>query len=127
MFRFSIATLMALPLVLASVHVALVRPVELALFFGVVGALFVIYALTFEQKSNYLDAANRPVFIYFSSCLVICVSLLFTLQLARKVSSQFDARAYEYRMKSLGYRKVYTDSVRDTNGGIKWRRYKWER
>lgn len=127
LFRYSLATLIALPIVLASFELAAVRPVIATIVYFTLAALLFLYGLTAKESGTRLDVESRPGLIHCTGCLIACVVVLLSVQTLSMTSRGFGEWSMEYRMKRTGYRKVWREPTYGRNGQVISRGYRWER
>ena len=72
--KFSLATLVSLPLVVASLHAAIVYPLAIAFVYCVVFAVLLAYVLTLPKQGNQLDVRSKPALRFLFGSVVGCVS-----------------------------------------------------
>ena len=70
MSRFRLSTLLALPMVIASGHLAVVLPFAATIGYAIVGITLIAYALTSKQTATRLDVEFTPWLCLFIRLLV---------------------------------------------------------
>ncbi|WDQ15854.1 hypothetical protein [Rhodopirellula sp. P2] len=127
MFRLSLATLIALPIVVASFELAVVRPVVATVLYFSLAAFVILFGLTAKASGTRLEVESRPGLIYTTGCLIACVVVLLSVQTLRKSSRRFSEWSVEHRMNRTGYRKVWQEPTYGRNGQVLSRGYRWEK
>jgi|TARA_R110002072_G_scaffold185325_2_gene342208 ABC-type nickel/cobalt efflux system permease component RcnA len=127
LFRFSLATLIALPIVVASFDFAVVHPVIATVVYFAIAAMLFLYGVTAKQVETQLDVKSRTGFVFATGCLIACVLVLMSVQTLRKTSRKFREWSVAHRMERSGYRKVWDEPTYGRNGQVLSRGYRWEK
>lgn len=127
MFRFSLATLIALPIVVASFDLAVVHPVVATVLYFSLAAVLVLYGLTAKAAGTRLDVESRPGLVYGVGCLIACVMILLCVRTLEMSSWRFREWSTQHRLKRTGYKMVLEEPTYGKNGQVISQRYRWER